>query len=319
MTHFPAFRRFTAPVITDPKQRDLIARIPVLTSYLDESSDEKQQHVVCVAACCATDANWREIQERWLSRLQQDNVEYFRASSCKSVTGPFFHLRQKCRSLDAARQAADKLRQDLENIVLEVPWAGFMLGVILKDYREILVTLPEARGFFAEDPTEHAYSQVMYEVTRTIRRRARNHAAAFVIDESLYADAKILSAYDAMRKNHPIVAKSARATSPLNDKTNPPLQVADLLASVTKDMFLDWLSRPGERYAPLPEKWESHIERIGRWDKEHFLRALIKTLSSSRLSKGTLAGRERPVRKLNKSARKKLRRGLIAELAKGTP
>lgn len=295
----------------------MTVRIPLLTSYLDESSDEKQEHAFCVAACLATDENWKTIQGRWLERLQQDRVAYFHATSCKAVSGPFFHLRREHGSLEAAKRVADKIREDLEKILTTSAWAGFMLGVILPDYRKILQALPEARLFFAGDPTEHAYSQMMFEVTRTVRRKARNHAVAFVIDQSLYAaDTKIINAYNAMRQNHPTVAKSATTILPLDDKITPPLQVADLIASVTKDMFLDWLTRPDERTAPLPEKWLPCIERIGKWDEAHFLRTLIKTISSPRMAKGTLALRKRPEPKLDKSARKKLRKELIARLMK---
>jgi hypothetical protein len=293
----------------------MIVPAPVLTSYLDESSDEKQQQVLCVAACCATDTNWLQIQRYWAARLAKDGVQYFRASSCKAVSGPFFHLRRTHGSFAAARVVADKIRADLEDSLLAFPWAGFMLGVILPDYKEILDTLPEARAFFVKDPIEHAYSQIMYEVTRTVRKKAGGRAAAFVIDQSVYSP-KIIAAYNAMRGNHPTIAKSSKTISPLDDKTTGPLQVADLIASVAKDMFLDWLSRPKDRYAPLPAKWQNHIERIGTWDKAHFLRALIKTLESPRLVKGTLARRPRPERKLSKSARKKIRKELIAQLAK---
>jgi hypothetical protein len=288
--------------------------IPLLTSYLDESSDATQQQVFCVAASLAVDVNWVQIEKHWTARLAKDGVAYFRATSCKSVTGPFLHLRQDHGSLAAARLVAQKIRVDLEDILLSFPWAGFMLGVILPDYKEILKLFPEARGFFTEDPTEHAYSQVIYEVTRTVRRKAKTHGAAFVIDHALYADDKIINAYEAMRTNHPTVALTAKSILPLDDKYSPRLQVADLLASVTKDMFLDWQSRPEERYAPLPNKWRNHIERIGQWDKEHFLRTLIRTLSSPRLSKGTIARRTQRKHKLSKREQKKLRKQLTAKL-----
>jgi hypothetical protein len=293
----------------------MIVPIPTLKSYLDESSDEKQEHVFCVAACCATDKNWDGIQRRWLDRLQVDNVKYFRASSCKAVSGPFFHLRRVHGSLAAARRVAERIRADLENILLTSAWAGFMLGVVIPDYKGVLAAYPVARAFFAGDPTEHAYSQVMYEVTRTIRRKAKNHAAAFVIDQSLYSD-KVIAAYNAMRQNHPTVAKTAKTILPLDDKETASLQVADLLASVAKDTFIEWLKDPTQRYAPLPEKWRNHFERIGRWDKPHFLRSLTKTLESPRLKQDKLARRARPEHKLSKRERKKIRREIIANLAK---
>src|SRR5207245_1501086 len=90
-----------------------------------------------------------------------------------------------------------------------------------------------------------------------------------------------------------------------DDKTTPPLQMADLVASIVKDMFLDWLSKGKPRRVLLEDKWHSHFERIGRFDAEQMVKSLKKTLESKRLTKGELPLRPR---KMDKRERKQERR-----------
>ena len=103
-------------------------------SYLDESSDQRQECVVCVASFLARERHWRHIQQLWMDRLAKDGIEYFSAKECKAVQGPFRHLRRIHGSLEAARAVAAGIRFDLEAILLsESQWRGFCVGVIVPD------------------------------------------------------------------------------------------------------------------------------------------------------------------------------------------
>src|SRR5271169_5738517 len=73
----------------------MIAAAPILDTYLDESADENRRLVFVVGAFLASEPNWKAIQDAWLKRLKDDEVLYFSAKHCNSVTGPFKHLRAK--------------------------------------------------------------------------------------------------------------------------------------------------------------------------------------------------------------------------------
>jgi hypothetical protein len=292
----------------------MLIKVPVFDSYLDESSDKHQEFVVCVASFLARERHWRHIQELWMDRLAKDSVKYFSAKECQAVQGPFRHLRHIHGSLQAAKAVGAKIRSDLETISLSKPqWTGFCVGIIVPDYREVLLDYPIATRFFAGDPLEHAYAQVMYESMHTVRRKAKGNEVAFVIDNSNYSN-HVLNAFNSMRENHPVIAKAAKTVLPLDDKETAPLQIADLLASIVKDGFLAWMKDRGKGRYPLPEQWDTRFERVGTWDKEHMLRSLTRTLNSARFANDTLARRPQKEKKMTRGDIKRMRRAMVAEL-----
>jgi hypothetical protein len=287
----------------------------LLESFLDESSDQEQKDIFCVAAFLANERLWKPLEDRWVKRLQQDHVKYFRASDCKAVRGAFDHLRKEYGSFLEAKKVADTLRAELEDILVSSHWIGFGLGVVMPDYKAVLQEYPIARRFYAEDPTVAAYSQIMYEVAREVRKKAKGFGVAYIVDDSSYSD-KIRHAFDAMKVNHPTIGVSAKTCAPFDDKDTPALQMADLLANVTKDIFLEWLPRGGP-YAELG-KWHDHFERFGKWDKKHMVKSLGRNLTSPRFVKGTIARQPVPQIKMTKSERKQKRRILPNELIRET-
>jgi hypothetical protein len=256
---------------------------PILESFLDESADEQQEAAFCVGAfLCAKDI-LKVIQNAWVSRLQAENVAYFRASDCKAARGPFGGLRKTNGSLDLAKQAAFKIRTDLESILLSSHWIGFGLCVDLPEYANAWSALPEARLFFSEDPTVAAYSSMIQTITEAVVKQPGNHAVKFVVDDSTYSE-KISDAYEAVKTYQPELAQSMATLIPLDDKVTPPLQMADLIASILKDSFIAFK----ETGAPFPARWDSHIEPIGIWDGEHTLDSIITTIDSDLFLTGQL-------------------------------
>jgi hypothetical protein len=292
----------------------MLVKVPMFDSYLDESSDQQQEFVICVASFLARERRWQNIQQAWMDRLAKDGVKYFSAKDCRSVQGPFRHLRSVHGSLEAAKTVATNIRTDLEAILLaDSHWTGFCVVIIVPDYKEVLLDYSIARRFFADDALEHAYAQVMYESMHTVRRKAKGNELAFFIDDSSYSN-HVMNAFRNMRANHPVIARAAKTVVPLDDENTPPLQMADLLASIAKDGFLAWMKHKGKGAYPLPERWDARFERVGTWDKTHMLRSLARTLNSSRFANDTLARRPQKEKPVTRGDIKRMRRAMVAEL-----
>ena len=155
------------------------------------------------------------MQELWLKALAKEEIDYFHATDCKSVSGPFRKLIRKYRGFDAAKKIADGIRLDLETILLSFPWVGFGIGVDIQSYHQFRQEQPLTKIFFSEDPTVQAYTRIMYQVTNSTRREAPGHSVAFVIDQSSY-DEKIIHAFNAMKVQHPIISNSIATLTPLS-------------------------------------------------------------------------------------------------------
>lgn len=265
--------------------------VPPLESYLDESSDEKRENIFCVGAILANKEHRTVMQDAWIERLKiPDDISYFRATACRGIRGPFFTLRDKYGP--RARSVADKIRADLEDILLSNHWIGFGIGVVISEYEELWSSNPIARQIYQRDPVEAAFSQMFFEVTRAVQENAPDHQVSFIVDDSTYSG-QIEEVFKALKINHPPFASSIATLTPLDDKINPPLQMADLIASIVKDVFIDWLDRGKPKYAPLELKWHNHFDIIGKWDRDHMLNSIAATLNDPRYSARELA--ERPV------------------------
>jgi hypothetical protein len=283
----------------------------LLPAHIDESSDREQENVLCVCGILAHPVILAAIQSKWLERLKfPDEIAYFRATDCRRVDGAFFKLRKKYGS--GAQAVADEIRDDLEGILLSYSWIGLGIGVLIPEYREIWNSFPPARRLYQEDPAEAAYAGLFFEIARAARKNAPDHRVAYIIDDSTYSG-MISAAFDGLKINHPEVARAMATLASKDDKLTPPLQMADLLASLVKDNFLQWRASGKPECVPLEEKWHDHFELIGRWDKEHMLISMADTLSDPRYGAGLLARKPlpQPTRQELKRGEKLRRKALI--------
>lgn len=288
----------------------------VLQSHIDESSDGKQEEVFCVGGLLTHPQHLAAMQDAWTERLRSpDEIDYFRATECKGVHGAFFELRKKYGS--GAQAVADKIRADLEAILLSHHWIGFGIGILIPDYREIRNSVPIARQFYPKDPTEIAYSGLFFEIARAVQKNAPDYQVAYIIDDSAYSG-MIAEALRGLKINHPEVASAIATVAPQDDKLTPPLQMADWVASTVKDIFLQWLASGKPEHVPLEKKWLNHIELIGKWDKEHMLTNMVDTLNDPRYSAGLLAQKPlpQPAKQVLKRREKLRRKALVRSAAK---
>jgi hypothetical protein len=272
----------------------MVTPIANLQSYLDESSDEMRKDVLCVGGFMAYEEDWTAMQEVWRERLRvPDEISYFRATSCKGIHESFFKLRKKY--IDDARSVADKVRADLEDILLSRPWRGFGIGVLVPDYNAVWQAYPLARRMFRKDPVESAFAVMFCEIARAAQDVSSENRVAFTIDDSTYSGI-IAEAFKGVKVNHPGLARSMATLEPLDDKVTPPLQMADLLASVVRDTFLEWLKVGRPQYIPMKEKWSNHFQLVGMWDKEYMLMNMVDTIDDPRFQTKQLALRTAPER-----------------------
>jgi len=257
----------------------VVIPLKVLEASLDESADGQRKDIFAVGAFLASGRLWKGIEKKWIARLAQDEIAYFRATDCKSVSGPFHKLIQRHGSVKSARVVAQKIRDDLEAILVESQWIGFGLGIIIPDYKKVLQSVPEAKLFYADDPTVAAYQQMFFEVARSVCTNAPGHLVAYLADQSDYYG-KLADAFTAVKLSSPSIGRAMATVAPFDDKQTPSLQVADLLASITKDLFITWLSHGVPATEPTTEKWQNHIDAFGVWDEEHMLRTVRDSVAS---------------------------------------
>jgi len=127
---------------------------------------------------------------------------------------------------------------------------------------------------WSSDCADAAFQMVIGRIADTLRQidaeGAGHHVATFICDESPKSE-KIQKSYYKFKKKLPHLADYMRGISHLDDKRTPPLQMADLMADVAREMVAQWLDDPStQATCPIP----GSVLEIKCWDRDGMLRAL---------------------------------------------
>jgi hypothetical protein len=249
-------------------------------SYIDDSKDQKQEEIVTAGAVVAAHGDWSAIRNQWKARLRRDGLKYFRSTDYYSLRGEFDRFRDpKKYPKPEGSETAKKLRDDLEKILNNAPVIGIGVAIPVKLYREFRETIPGAAEKFGSDIFYSALQTLMIECGWTVRdhmpldKKNRPNRLSFIYDKDERA-AFYGAIFDDFQKRNPVVGEMLDGLVPLDDKLHPPLQAADMMASLTKELMLPWLPEVTTRHLRLadlhkePPRLKNTAYRIVYWDWE---------------------------------------------------
>ncbi len=256
-------------------------------SFVDDSSDERQESVVTAGAVIARHADWQTIRKRWKARLRQDGLAYFRSTEYYALRGEFEIFRDPIKwPKPTGSRAAKRLRDDLEAILKDAPVIGIGAAIPLKLYREFRASVPGAAGRFGKDAYYSALQTLMIECAHIVRdkmpldRKNRNNQIAFACDSTERAP-MYAAAYVDFKARNPQAAQIMGALVHLDDKLHPPIQAADMMASLTRELTSLHLTDAASINTPLPISPHSEAPRLKGtaykiivWDHEWMMRLL---------------------------------------------
>jgi hypothetical protein len=146
------------------------------------------------------------------------------------------------RNLEGYLFQAKAVRDDLLNILRGYDSMRSVGVCIPMDEWNAVASRPEAKGIL-DYPYHRAIESLWVETVRRGFRRSPEHrhsVVAFVHDEE--SDFSTLAElYKQFKKLNKRTAKYLVGFSQLDDKLNPPLQAADLIANRTLEIGLDWI------------------------------------------------------------------------------
>jgi hypothetical protein len=222
-------------------------------SYLDESSDGKAEEIFMAAGFFGIPAVWTDLRRKWKLQLATSakahglsKLDYFSSKGCRNLQEEFFPLRDH-GSLLEMKKVALRIRDELQQVVL-APGSdieGIGIGVNMKDFREYN-SRAEVRANPNWNPNhEDAAFQLIFgriaEIVRNVEISSRCPLqVGFVCDDGPNGN-KIEASYDRLKAKHTGLAHHMRGISHLDDKKQPPLQMADLMADVGREMATQWL------------------------------------------------------------------------------
>lgn len=218
---------------------------------------------------------WGRLRSAWSKRLSVDGLKYFKTSEYKMLDGEFSKFKTAAYPPPSGRNAAKKIRADLQALVeREHDIHGVGVAIPVTDYNEVCAR-PEAQGVMFGDPYHRALESVMWETAQAVAKRPGRNMVVFVHDDgSDFADLHAL--YKRFLKINKKTAKYIAGFQPLDDKLHPPLQAADMMANYTLSISQDWLASGREKQKALEMK--RSIKLLGVWEKHYILSLLKRSL-----------------------------------------
>jgi hypothetical protein len=239
----------------------------LLKTFIDDSADERQEKVVIAGAFIGRMGQWSEIKTKWRRRLRREGIEYFRSTEYNSLSGQFFKFRDPVKyPKPAGSKAAKQLRNDLEEIVRKSKTVGVAVCIPMPLFNSFRERNSTTAQIFTE-PFQLALQLLFKELSNAVKAEIGDgHCLTFVVDDSSSAQ-RIEKVYLEFKRINPELALNMEGLTHLNDKTCPPLQVADMMASIAKEVYSEW---PGGPLQVVPKRLEESIRRIWIPDSDYF-------------------------------------------------
>ena len=256
-----------------------------LASYGDDSSDGKAQDIVCAGSFVGWPKEFYYAGLKWEDRLKRDGIDYFRACECEDLRGQFDPARLGL-DLTQARLLALSVRHDLIEI-LRGPRTGLgaiCIGLLRKDFNELIAENQEARNFFGTDPVRLIYKRLIRVTIDLLNNDWPDMPAGIKICYTFDEHQKWREAeeeYDRLKAEDAACAKRMSSVGHADDREYPGLQMADLAASEARIKTMEWLN--GSEKERLQFKQMARNETvyfIGVMNRENMLQELRASVTS---------------------------------------
>jgi len=206
---------------------------------LDESVDRLQRHAYVVAALLTSQQNWSSIERAWKKRLEKDGLTYFKTSEYRGLNGEFSRFKnEELYPKPTGRKAAREILNDLKLILKSEDLVGLGLAINLQDYRKARKS-SKVREFLPTDPYQLAYEIAMVAIAMHVGHGPYPQVVAFLCDQHSKA-ARLEKGYESLQKANPTAASYMGSLTVDDDKRWAAIQVADLVAGVCKDYFVEY-------------------------------------------------------------------------------
>jgi hypothetical protein len=252
-----------------------------LKSYGDDSSDWKAQEIICAGSFLGWPKEFYYAGLQWEDRLKKDKIDYFRACECEELRGQFDPGKLGI-DLSQARALALSVRHDLIEM-LRGPRTGLgaiCIGLLRKDFNEVLAEHDKAKAFFGTDPLRLIYKRLIRVTIDLLSQdwpdMPKDVKISFIFDEhQKWREAE--EEYQKLKDEDAACAKRMLSAGHADDKELPGLQMADLAASEARLKTMQWLSGSEQERAQFKQMARNqNVYFVGVMNKENLLKELVE-------------------------------------------
>lgn len=232
-----------------------------------------QEKVIVSGSFIGGKDTWAAFRTRWKAKLREHGICYYKTSEWRGLRDEFRRFKSvKDYPPPSGREAADKVRDELEHIVNTAKIGGIGAVIPVPVFNEV-AAMPEFKERLERlKPYQLALYLVFLYSVEQINTVPGHHKIAFVHDEGDDC-AFIEASYFAFKKTNPKTAKYMAGISCLDDKTHPPLQCADMVANTVCNFAQEWQKSPTDTTL---KRLRKSILQIRVWEKDSLVSILRK-------------------------------------------
>jgi hypothetical protein len=210
---------------------------------IDDSADRDRKKVV-ISACLLGDCDqWRSLVRPWKAKLAENQLDYFKSSECIALSEQFRRFRSELSyPKPKGREAADKIRNDLDQIIKNSEVVGIGVIVPIAAFDKIRVE-PQYARILSTDPYEWGVQILWDQCTKAMEELGGNNLVTFAHDDGDSYD-RLRSLFRDYKAKNPRSARRMADFVPLDDKKHPTIQAADVAASATQRLAIQWADCP---------------------------------------------------------------------------
>jgi len=227
------------------------------TTYIDESEDEVTHKVFVASGFIVHGTESNDFRREWKKCLKRTGLkDYFKNSECMAVDGRFDFLRHKYRDIEAARQAALKIRSQFDAIIQESNMTVMAAAMPIRLFKEF-DSKPEVqrnphwvRNYMVAT-IQVAIGMVLDEMRMLTEQHNPEYPPimSFICDKSSLSK-YVSEAYDALPIKYPTFKPYMGELLNLDDTRQPLLQAADLMAAICREMCMAGMDDEGRLLKP---------------------------------------------------------------------
>ncbi len=249
----------------------------IFALYADDSADQKQKRILTAGAILGFPEYITNAETKWNDRLAKDKIEYFRASDCENLDGPFNPFNRNM-SLNSGRALAESAACDLVKILQDSKAViSGAVSLLLDDYREVLNTYPSAQNVWGSDPSVVIYRSLVLATVSFIQKEWPESAGVPIsctFDECLDWK-KLEDAIKKLKQDDALCRQRVGYVGHADDRTHAPVQMADLIAYEARYKTLHHLGETSKERLNFQKLANSHsMWFISMLDKNYFVETL---------------------------------------------
>lgn len=245
-------------------------------AMIDDSADRDREKVVISAALFGEKDAWNKLRSAWRRRLDRDNIAYFKSSQCRHLRGQFFKFRDlKQFPKPLGRECADRIQTDLDQIIHSSELFGVGAIIPVPLWRKF--NTDPRYSTFSADPYHWAVQTVWMQCVSAMKEMGRGNVISLAHDDGNNFPA-LHRLYESYKSKNRDATKLFVDFIPINDETSPPIQAADVAASVTHRYAMEWLEDPTSARLSLLKR---SMYRISIWD-ERFATLVLENEAKKR-------------------------------------